>query len=344
MEFDKSKAYNGTKYYHLIPGLLISKSILSLSYDQIDADINGFIDMVPGLIEKIESNFGDIENRDRHLFFTKNMELLLSLLRKVYARTLESEAEKILRCSKDTSNLDVARKLLKPFISDVLSMSIAMQEARGQAATAEESTLTTIELHADSAKNVAAVSSLFDDREYAKAGAMLKELAEHDPDEPAYAKVGELISIKNYGEAKNILDELTSKHAISQLIQSDLSKKVLVVDDMPEILAYVNNALKNHFKVVAVPSGEAAVKVMESQKIDLFILDIDMPGMSGYELSGKIRATMTYADTPIIFLTGNSSRERVGKAIAVGCNGFIVKPASYECLLTKVGKFLNVDK
>jgi len=65
-----------------------------------------------------------------------------------------------------------------------------------------------------------------------------------------------------------------------------------------------------------------------------------MPEMNGYELAKIIRDNANYAQTPIIFLTGNATKEHIRRAIEVGCNDFIVKPTSHETLLTKVSNFL----
>ena len=88
-------------------------------------------------------------------------------------------------------------------------------------------------------------------------------------------------------------------------------------------------------------NGKTALKVMEAQNPDLFILDIDMPEIDGYELAGIIRANAGHAKTPIVFLTGKSTREHVLKAIQAGANDFLVKPATREVLLMMTGKYLS---
>jgi len=113
------------------------------------------------------------------------------------------------------------------------------------------------------------------------------------------------------------------------------------VDDSPEILSFISNILKDHYRIFCVANGKTALKVMEAQNPDLFILDIDMPEMDGYELAGIIRADAGHALTPLIFLTGNSTREHVLKAIQAGANDFLVKPATREVLLTMIGKYVS---
>jgi PleD family two-component response regulator len=66
-----------------------------------------------------------------------------------------------------------------------------------------------------------------------------------------------------------------------------------------------------------------------------------MPEMDGFELARRIRMDKKYKDTPIMFLTGNSSRDRIVKAIKLGISDFIVKPAYNETLLVKVRRYLE---
>jgi len=111
---------------------------------------------------------------------------------------------------------------------------------------------------------------------------------------------------------------------------------------MPESLSFISNVLKNHFKVFRVTNGKTALKVFNMQKIDLVILDIDMPDMNGYELADLIRRSPDCAQTPIIFISGNTTREHVMKAKQAGACDYIIKPASYDTLLSSVLKHLKL--
>jgi CheY-like chemotaxis protein len=333
--------YDNVRYYHRIPGLFIPKNDKVIKYEQTHSDINRFIDTVPGLTETMEDNFLNIGKRRNH--FINDMELVISLLAKVYAKGMESEAEKILQCGRDDNRLAMAGKLLKPFITDLLSLSVSMQRAQGLGAEKISEAVSEIEVHAEQARNILAVCHLFEDGEYEKAKIMLQNLAEQKQDEAACLRLLTLIASNKYDEAITAVIALRDRHikAINQLAGTDFSKIILTVDDMPEILKFVKNALRDHYKVIAAPGAKTALKVLETQKPDLFILDIDMPEMDGYELAARIRNTAQHEKTPLIFLTGNSTREHIAKAMLVKCDDFIVKPASHEYLLTKAGKFLN---
>ncbi|WP_461246080.1 response regulator [Treponema sp. R6D11] len=114
--------------------------------------------------------------------------------------------------------------------------------------------------------------------------------------------------------------------------------KILAVDDTAFFLTMLKTALQNtKYKVTCVASGRDALKYLEKNTTNLFLLDIEMPGMDGYELAAKIRENGHKA--PIIFLTGNSRRENVAKAMRAGAADFIIKPINKELLLTKLAKY-----
>jgi len=93
--------------------------------------------------------------------------------------------------------------------------------------------------------------------------------------------------------------------------------------------------------VLGAPGGKIALEIMSRQKIDLFYLDIEMPEMDGFELAGRIRADNTYKNTPIIFLTGNASRENIARGIRLGISDFIVKPSNHVNLLVKARMYMD---
>ena len=330
-----TKLYDGVRYYHRVPGLFLPRDI---GYDRTHAEINRFIDTIPELTETLENNIIDLEKKP--FTFIENMELMVTLLGNVRARGLESDAERILRYAEEIQNSALARKLLKPFIMEVHSLSIAMQKAQRPGMDAE---ISEIEIHADMGRNVWTVYNLFHDGAYEKARAVIAELAERDPKETDYLKLLNLIAARKYEEAKTVVNALLEKQSetMDRLVGTDLTKIILTVDDMPEMLSFVNNTLKSYYKVIAVPSGKAALAVLRARKPDLFILDIDMPEMDGYELARIIRGDGDHAKTPLVFLTGNSTRAHITKALEVGCDDFIVKPASRERLLSVAGKFLR---
>lgn len=117
-------------------------------------------------------------------------------------------------------------------------------------------------------------------------------------------------------------------------------KNILAVDDVSLLLATLRAVLQNtEYKFTGVTSGDAALKFIVNHTTDLFLLDIEMPGMNGYELAAKLKEAGQTA--PIIFLTGNAQSEYVRKAIQVGAVDFIVKPVNKEQVLEKIKKYIR---
>ena len=118
------------------------------------------------------------------------------------------------------------------------------------------------------------------------------------------------------------------------------NSSILAVDDVTFFLNTLKSFLQDiSCKLTCVNSGEAALRFLNRNDPDLFILDIEMPEMNGYELAQKIRAKGHKA--PIIFLTGNASENDVIKAIKVGASDFIVKPINKKQLLERIAKFID---
>ncbi|MDR0516438.1 MAG: response regulator [Fibromonadaceae bacterium] len=120
---------------------------------------------------------------------------------------------------------------------------------------------------------------------------------------------------------------------------SGSEKSILVVDDTEFFLRNLKVLLQDTpYKLTCITSGKIALNFLQKNHPDLFILDIDMPEMNGYELAQKIRDCGQQA--PIIFLTGSSTRESVEKALLAGAADFIIKPISRTQVLQRINKFI----
>jgi len=120
-------------------------------------------------------------------------------------------------------------------------------------------------------------------------------------------------------------------------------KSVLGVDDIPVTLNMLKSALvQAGYKFSGVTSGAAALDFISKFTPDLFILDIEMPKMNGFELAARIREAGQGA--PIVFLTGNTTKEYLMRAVQAGAADFIVKPVNADSVTSKVNKILRVLK
>jgi len=116
--------------------------------------------------------------------------------------------------------------------------------------------------------------------------------------------------------------------------------RILAVDDTAFFLTILKKILSDtRYILTCVSSGRDALKYLEKHQPDIFLLDIEMPGMDGYELATRIKESGQKA--PIIFLTGNAKKEHLAKAVKSGAVDFIIKPINKDVLLTKIHKYLR---
>jgi len=110
-------------------------------------------------------------------------------------------------------------------------------------------------------------------------------------------------------------------------------KRLLVVDDVPLFRAGLTSALNGAgYDVVGeAADGEAAVAIAESEQPDIVLLDILMPGMSGIDVLGKIRAVSPASK--VLLLTGSESEEDLVSAISGGARGYILKDMPFDELV-----------
>ena len=144
---------------------------------------------------------------------------------------------------------------------------------------------------------------------------------------------------KKTAEKEKDAEKEKMKKAESEPGKSARDKIILAVDDASISLSMLKKMLISEpYKLVCVNSGEDALRYLKTQKPDLFILDIEMPKMNGYELAEKIKASGQKA--PIIFLTGNATRRYLMSAIKAGASDFIVKPVDKKYLTYKINKHI----
>jgi len=124
-----------------------------------------------------------------------------------------------------------------------------------------------------------------------------------------------------------------------KITQTNEIKTILAVDDMPLFLKNIKAMLKDMpYKIVCVTSAKDALRFIENNQPDLFILDIEMPDTNGYQLAEKI--INSGQNAPIIFMTGNSSSEDVEKALSIGVSDFIIKTMHKDYIIEKIKKYI----
>ncbi|MCL2055895.1 MAG: response regulator [Oscillospiraceae bacterium] len=116
----------------------------------------------------------------------------------------------------------------------------------------------------------------------------------------------------------------------------DNRKLIVVVDDDRTNLSTTRRALMELYNVLTASSGERLFALLEKTRPDLILLDIEMPEMNGYEVIKMLKATESFADIPVIFLSALSDDESEVEGRDLGAVDYIFKPYSRRLLLKHI--------
>lgn len=118
--------------------------------------------------------------------------------------------------------------------------------------------------------------------------------------------------------------------------------RVLVVDDEPNIVLSLEFLMQQAgFEVSTAQDGETALQLVGQTPPDLLLLDISLPGISGFEVLEALRAQDAFKKLPIVMLTAHGREVEREKGLALGADDYITKPFSTRQLVEKVKALLQ---
>jgi putative two-component system response regulator len=120
-------------------------------------------------------------------------------------------------------------------------------------------------------------------------------------------------------------------------------KKIVLVDDNPVNLKLARNILMDQYDVFTIPGAEKLFLFLEQTLPDLILLDVVMPGISGYEAIGTLKSNPRTAGIPVIFLTSKSDTGSELEGFTLGAVDYISKPFSPQLLLKRVEVHILLD-
>ncbi|MBV9774045.1 MAG: response regulator transcription factor [Gemmatimonadetes bacterium] len=121
-----------------------------------------------------------------------------------------------------------------------------------------------------------------------------------------------------------------------------MSAHILVVDDEPDISALVAYHLaRESYRVRTAADGTEAIRAVETERPDLVVLDLMLPGMSGLEVLGELRSRGETQDLPVILLTARREEKDRIEGLSLGADDYISKPFSPQELVLRVGAVLR---
>ncbi|MCL2190875.1 MAG: response regulator [Treponema sp.] len=119
-------------------------------------------------------------------------------------------------------------------------------------------------------------------------------------------------------------------------------KTILVIDDVSVTLRSLKAVLEDKYTVRLAKSGELADSILASVCVDLILLDIEMPGISGLDYAKRLKQNPSTWHIPIVFISGHSAADIVQYAGQLDIKGYIKKPASPDLIIEKLDAVLSV--
>ncbi len=127
-------------------------------------------------------------------------------------------------------------------------------------------------------------------------------------------------------------------------VEQDHDYKVLIVDDEPTNLRVIKEILSDNYRLSFAKSGEDALNMVEKDRPDLILLDVMMPGMTGFEVCKKLKSQDKTKSIPIIFVTALSDETDETMGFEVGAVDYITKPVSPSVVKARVKTHLSLTQ
>lgn len=120
-----------------------------------------------------------------------------------------------------------------------------------------------------------------------------------------------------------------------------MTKRILIIEDTEDNRQIIRDLMTSvGYELIEAVDGIEGVAAAEREKPDLILMDIQLPGIDGYEATRRIRAIPDMAKVPIIAVTSYALSGDEAKTREAGCDGYVAKPFSPRQLLAKVREFL----
>ena len=121
-----------------------------------------------------------------------------------------------------------------------------------------------------------------------------------------------------------------------------MSKRILVIEDQEDNRQIVRDLVTaSGYELIEATTGEEGIEAAARERPDLILMDIQLPGIDGYEVTRRIKANPQLQKIPIIAVTSYALSGDDKKAFAAGCDGYVTKPYSPRLLLAKIREYLD---
>ena len=120
-------------------------------------------------------------------------------------------------------------------------------------------------------------------------------------------------------------------------------KKILIIEDDPATSRLVSYSLNHEgYEVITAPNGLDGVRKARTEKPDLIILDVMLPGMDGFEICHRLRSEPETVKLPVLMFSAKAQEADKDTGLRVGADDYLVKPAAPSDIVNRVEKLLSV--
>jgi two-component system cell cycle response regulator DivK len=142
-----------------------------------------------------------------------------------------------------------------------------------------------------------------------------------------------------------MMDDARSKAAVPLGRQNGRGLKVLIADDHEDTRSLLRTVMElQHFLVLEASDGDEVVRMTESERPDLVLMDHSLPVIDGVTATELIRANNNTRDVLIVFLSGRAEPANQVAARAAGCNDYLIKPVNLDSLVESIERLLVSKK
>jgi two-component system, chemotaxis family, chemotaxis protein CheY len=132
---------------------------------------------------------------------------------------------------------------------------------------------------------------------------------------------------------------------MNEFVRSRMESNILVVDDSAAIRKILQRVLRQTGMAIQTiheaGDGEEALKLLESNKVDLVLTDINMPKMDGLALLAALKHSAEWADVPVVMITTEGGETKVAEAVKLGAAGYVRKPFTADQIKEKLAGILE---
>lgn len=151
-----------------------------------------------------------------------------------------------------------------------------------------------------------------------------------------------LLEEEEVHHAAVLAEEISAQEGGVELPSAPLNKrKVLIIEDDNDVREFLKEEVGQYFEVVAEADGPSGLERARTYDADLIICDVLMPGMTGFEVTRKLKNDFDTSHIPIILLTAMSSAESHLEGVESGADAYITKPFSPKLLLARAFKLIE---